>query len=119
MDTVEFDNLVLGGFPVQTDVATLKSGNNVVRGQVLAKYTGTGDINKLAAYNSAGSNGLSAFYAIAAEDKDASGGDASICFYRAGEFSIDALTFANSDDTADIALRNAAAAVGCYLKETD
>jgi hypothetical protein len=119
MIDVEFDNLVLAGADIHTDILELKDGNSVVRGQVLARYTGTGDINKVAAYDSTGSNGLATAFCIALEDKAASGADADICVYRAGEFSIGALTFANSGDSATVAVRNDLAARGIFVKTTE
>lgn len=111
-ETFTPDNLI-GTQTPKSFVLTLKSGENVVRGEVLGYETTT---DKLRSYNSGGSNGIQNFYGIAAETVDASGGDTKIVCYIQGEFNINSLVFGTSGDSATQAVINAARALGCILR---
>lgn len=114
MSTLNYDNLVDLSYKPQTFNLTLLSGENVVRGEVLAYNTST---NKIESYDSGGSNGVNEFYGIAVEDTDATSGDTAIAVYVAGTFNINQLTFSASGDSATQAVINAARAKGVVLKD--
>jgi hypothetical protein len=98
-ESVNYENLLAPGFPHQTDDSfTMKAGNNLLRGTILARYTGTGDAGKLAAWNSGGSNGLATPYAILLADCDASSADAACIVYLTGSFNAEGLIAAASGD---------------------
>ena len=79
-----YDNLLVGGKEFTTERGTLLSGQDVVRGEALGKITSGG---KLKTWGSGGSDdGHRTFYAIAAEDCDATGGDTGISYYKTGVF---------------------------------
>lgn len=107
-----YDNLV-GAEAPRTFTLELKSGQDVVRGQVVAYETTSGSI---VTYDSGGSNGADKFYGIAAEDVDASGGAKPIVVYIRGEFNKNALIFSESGDEADQAFINEARALGCLIR---
>jgi len=112
-ETLNYDNLV-GRQEPRTFTLTLKSGENVVRGEVLSYETTT---NKIRSYDAEGSNGLESFYGIAAEAKDATSGDTNIVVYVQGEFNINSLVFSDTSDSATQAFINSARALGCLLYE--
>lgn len=99
----DYDNLIVGGFPATTQRGLLLSGQDVVRGQALGKITSGG---KLKTWGSGGSDdGHRTFYALAAEDCDATGGDKAISYYVTGKFLKDNITIsgeASADDIEDI-----------------
>lgn len=93
-----YDNLVVPGVTLLTERATLLSGQDVVRGTALGKITASG---KLRTWGGAGSDdGHRTFYAIAAEDADATGGDVGISVYLKGAFYKSNVTI-DGDQTAD------------------
>jgi len=102
-NTRDYDNLLVGGVEYVTERATLVSGQDVVRGEALGKITSGG---KLTTWGSGGSdNGHRTFYAIAAEDVDATGGDKGISVYLKGDFYRDNIVIsgeASADDVGDI-----------------
>lgn len=75
---------------VFTAALTLVSGENVTRGTVLGQITTGGKLNKSL---STANDGSQVPMAIAAEDKDATGGDKTIMVYLAGGFKAGRLTF--------------------------
>lgn len=95
---------------VFTASLTLVSGQNVTRGTVLGQITSGGKLNKSL---SAASDGSQTPMAIAAEDKDASGGDKTILVYLAGGFKAGRLTFGTAHTAAST--RVALAQKGIYL----
>jgi hypothetical protein len=102
-NSVTYDNLLVGGSDFTTERGTLISGQTVVRGEALGKITSGG---KLTSWGSGGSDdGHRTFYALAAEDGDASAGDVAISYYKTGVFAIDQVTIsgeASADDVSDI-----------------
>lgn len=93
-----YDNLLVGGFPSTTQRGVLLSGQDVVRGEALGKITASG---KLHTWGTGGSDdGHRTFYAIAAEDVDATGGDTSISYYVTGKFQQTGITI-SGEVTAD------------------
>lgn len=107
-----YDEL-LGRGPFITFNLPLASGQNVVRGEVLAYNTST---NKINTYNAGGSNGTNAFYGIAVEAVNATSGEKRVDVYVGGEFKIGGLVFSDTDDTATQTFINAARDKGCFLK---
>lgn len=95
---------------VFTASMTLVSGQNVTRGTVLGQITSGGKLNKSL---SAASDGSQTPMAIAAEDKDASGGDKTILVYLAGGFKSGNLTIGTAHTAASIRL--GLAQKGIYL----
>lgn len=96
--------------PVFTLQLTLISGQNVTRGTVLGQITASGKLNKSL---SAAGDGSNVPMAIAAEDKDASGGDKNILVYLAGGFKAGRLTLGASHTVSSI--RVALAQKGIFL----
>jgi hypothetical protein len=98
-----YDNLLVAGKEFTTERGTLLSGQNVVRGQALGKITATG---KLKTWGTGGADdGHRTFFALAAEDVDATGGDKSISYYKTGTFIQGGITIsgeASADDVTDI-----------------
>jgi len=98
-----YDNLLVGGKEFTTERGTLLSGQDVVRGEALGKITSGG---KLKTWGTGGSDdGHRTFYAIAAEDCDATGGDTGISYYKTGVFVQGSITIsgeASADDVSDI-----------------
>lgn len=98
-----YDNLLVGGKEFTTERGVLLSGQDVTRGTALGKITASG---KLRTWGSGGSDdGHRTFFAIAAEDCDASGGDTGISYYKTGVFYKDSIVIAgeaSADDVGDI-----------------
>ena len=106
-------DILMGQGPYRTFAGMdLTSGNNIVRGTVIAQNTSTG---KLVPYDSGGSNGANIFYGIAVEDVDASAGDLRCPVYIAGGFKEGGLTFDTSGDSVTEAFRTVARGTGVYL----
>jgi hypothetical protein len=112
-ETTGRDNLVAGDFPRVTDAETLVSGQNLARGAVLGKITASG---KLTLSLSASGDGSQTPYAVLAEAKDASGGDAACVVYKTGEFSEGALTIGTGHTAASI--KDGLRDKGIFLKAT-
>jgi hypothetical protein len=92
---------------------SLASGNNLVRGTVMARNSSTG---KLVPYNSGGSNNTNVFYGILVGDTDASLADVThVPVYTQGGFKSGGLTFGTSGDSVTEAFRDQARQYGCYL----
>lgn len=95
MATIEYDNLFNESYPKTKQYLTLKSGQSVVRGEVLAKETASG---KLVTYTDTGKSG-SPFFGIAPADTDATSGDISGVEVITGcEVNASALIFSASSD---------------------
>lgn len=110
--SVTYDNLVLSDAAALTDLRTLESGENVVRGQLLKLGTGT----KLVAmdeYDSA-----TDAYTIAATDADATSADASINVFTFGQFSIAAIEAVSTGVTISEAMRNQLWTRGLHVRDT-
>jgi len=107
LDTSNYDNLIAGQDPDPTTRnITVKSGENLVRGQVAAIETSTG---KVVAYDSSEADGHNAARFIVFEDVDATSGDAKGTVYTTGRFNESALVFTTTgelDDTVREALRD-------------
>jgi len=115
LETYTPDNLIAGDFPLVTGDGTILSGQNLVRGAVLAKDSAND--NKLVAVNSASSTeSIKSPVAVLATDVDASAGDAVGPLFLAGEFNENALTFGGTDtaDTHRDALRD----LSIFLKKS-
>lgn len=100
-ETFTPDGLIAGDYPIQREVGTLISGQNLARGTVLGKITASG---KYTTALSASSDGSQNPVAILVDAVDASGGDKPCSVYLSGEFNTNAMTFgtgitiANSKD---------------------
>ena len=98
-----YDNLLVGGKEFTTERGVLRSGQDVVRGEALGKITSGG---KLRTWGSGDSDdGHRTFFAIAAEDCDATSGDTGISYYKTGVFYKDSIVIsgeASADDVTDI-----------------
>lgn len=109
--TFNYDNLFAGKIqPVVTGVETI-TGGNFTRGTVLGMVTAS---ELCTIVNSANADGSQTFYAVLAEDCDASAGDVDAVVYYTGEFNKNALTFGGTDtsDTHRVAARK----VGAFFK---
>lgn len=111
--TLTYDALLATG-PFRTFAGlSLASGNNLVRGTVMARNSSTG---KLVPYNSDGSDNTNVFYGILINDTDASEGDVTHCpVYTGGGFKEGGLTFETSGDSVTEAFRDEARKYGCYI----
>lgn len=111
--TTEYNKL-LGAGPYKTTARfVLVSGQSVVQGEVLGFNTSTG---KLSSYDSGGSNGLNAFWGVAAEDVDATEGDTYCPAYVSANFKEQGLIFGTSGDSVTAALWNQARDKQCYIE---
>lgn len=106
------DNLV-GAESPRTFRLTLKAGNIVQRGHVVAYETTSGTI---VPYRSDGTNGAEKFYGIAAENVDASLSAKPVVVYIRGEFNKNALIFQRDGDSATQSFINEARALGCLIR---
>lgn len=111
-ETFNYDKLIAGDYPVVTDIVTIGTGANLVRGTVLGKITASG---KYVLCNSAGTDdGRRLAVAILAEDAAAATSDVQATIYLSGAFNSAACTFGGTDTAAThrAALRD----VNIYLK---
>lgn len=112
-EAYEPDNLIAGDVPkAVTTYKTLDEGQNVVRGALLGQITSGGNV---ALSLAAGDDGSEAPLYIAAEDRDATDGDAAILVYEMGEFNEDRVTFGTGHTAASV--RDALAARNIYLRD--
>ena len=107
-----YDNLVIGDFPLLTRAGTLLSGQNVVRGAILGKESSEG---KYKLSLTASTDGSEVPVAIAAEACDASLGDKKFVVYESGEFNEDRVTVGTGHSIATI--RDAMRAIGIYFRK--
>jgi hypothetical protein len=94
----EYDNFVLGNFPIKTETATILSGQVLLKGTALGKITSGG---KLRGLDSDLDTGAENAYAILLEDVDATDGDVFTKVALSGDFNEDEIIFVNSADDAD------------------
>lgn len=112
-ETYSPDRLIAGDYPVVTRTMTVLTGQELVRGTVLAKDSGNGD--KLVPVDSgSGTASIKQPFCVLAQDVDSSGGDVAAPVYLSGEFNEGELTFGGTD-TADTH-RDALRALNIYLK---
>lgn len=106
-ETVTYNDMIIGGFPVKTRAVTVVSGAGVLaRGTVLGQITSGG---KYKTALSASSDGSEAPKYILAADIDASDADASALVYVCGDFDSSKLTFGAGITAAAFDAANAAA----------
>lgn len=110
----DFDNLLVGDYPVQTEIVTLSSGENVTRGAVLGKVTANGEYKLSLA---GAGDGSETPHAIAAEDIDASGGDKNGLIYTSAEVNQRKLSFGAGHDADSV--REPLRLVNIYVKGSD
>lgn len=110
--SMEYDQLIVGTFPVVMDKVTLLAGATYVRGSVLGIITAS---QKAKLVDKAQADGSQTAYAILAETVDATAADKVAPVYLSGEFNQDKLVFGGTDTAADhkAALRN----LNIYLKQ--
>lgn len=108
---MQYDQLMIGGFPVVMDAVTLMAGKAYKRGSVIAMVTAE---KKGALVDSTKTDGSEIPYAVLAEDTDAANSDVVAPVYLSGEFNQDALIFGENDDASihKAALRN----INIYIK---
>lgn len=105
---------LLGDAPRKSFNLTLKTGENVVRGEVVGFETSTG---KIRSFDPGGAGGVEKFYGIVVEDADATVGDVPVGIFIQGEFKIGGLIFNTSSGIADQAFINSARDLGVILKK--
>jgi hypothetical protein len=112
METLNFDNLLAGDYPVVTDIVVIKTGEVLARGAVLGKITATG---KHVLCDKTAADGSETPVSILAEAVDATDGDVNADVYLSGAFNEGKVTFAADNTAADhrAALRD----VNIYLKK--
>jgi hypothetical protein len=110
-ETYTPDQLVAGDYPLVTRTVTILSGANIQRGHLLGRITASG---KYIVSLSGASDGSQTPVAIAADNCNASAGDALTGVYETGEFNEAAVIFGASH-TAD-STRAALTARGIHLK---
>jgi len=111
-ETYKYSNLLIGDDFI-TDIATLISGQNLIKGTALGLITASGKVTELV---SGASDGSQTPFAILAEDCNATAGDTSCPVYLFGEFNSGAMTFNGSDTAAQF--KAGFRDVGIYLKTT-
>jgi hypothetical protein len=112
-ETYTPDTLLAGDYPVVTDIITLLTGEDLVRGTLLGKISASG---KYVICDTDGTDdGRRTPAVILAEDCHADGADAQAVIYLSGAFNENAVTFATGEDADDhrVALRN----LNIYLKK--
>jgi hypothetical protein len=98
-EQTRYENLLAPGFPHQSDdTFTMASGNNLKRGTIVALFTGGGNVGKLTAWDSGGSNGAATPYGVLLADCDASSADQSCVIYVTGSFNVEGLIASASGD---------------------
>jgi len=101
-ETFTHDNLLAGDYPNIADEGTLISGQNLVRGTLIAKITASGKLTQCDVAAAAG-DGSEIPYAILIEDTDASGGDVTHTpYYLSGEFDDQQVTLDAGDTVAGV-----------------
>ncbi len=95
-ETIQPGDLLVNDYPVQTQPATIASGQTLTRGAVMGRVTAD-DKYKLAA--SAAGDGSETPVAVLAVDVDASAGDVAASVYVSGGFDKDKLNFGVGVDT--------------------
>lgn len=110
-NSVDYDGLIAGDFPLVTDTETVLTGLDLERGTLMGKITATGQIQ---ACDHTASDGSETPFGVLAEDIDTSGGAATGLIYLTGIFDSSKLTFGGSTAIADVkdAMRN----VNLYAK---
>ncbi len=109
----EFDNFVLGNFPIKTFNATILTNQVLVRGTLLGKISSGG---KLKALSSLSGDGSQNPYAILIEDIDTTGGDKVAKVYVSGDFNAaEVVLVYSSDEIADYI--DACRDLGIYLQD--
>lgn len=93
------DNLIAGDAPLRAEDVTIENGQNLTRGAVLGKVTGSGEY-KLSA--TAAGDGSETPVAILAKDTDASGGAVEAPVYIAGDFNERSLTLGTGHTLASV-----------------
>lgn len=97
METFTPDKLIGGEYPVVTDIVTILTGQNLIRGTLLGKITATGKYTKC---DSAAVDGSQTPAVILAEDCDASAADKQAVVCLSGAFNQAAVTFGGADTAA-------------------
>ncbi len=112
----DFDNLFAGSnqLPVSDGETLVNSADTVVRGQVMAKITSSGE---WARYKSGGSGGQEIPRGIAAEAADGTAASVPVVVYKTGEFNKNALVF-NGSDTLTEAVKNLLQDVNIHTKDS-
>lgn len=113
LGTYQPDNLVGGGFPLQTATVTIIEGQNLERGAVLGKIPASGKCNLSLA---AAVDGSEDVYAILAQDVDATAADKTGLVYLTGQFNDRALTFGAGHTAAST--RDAFRVLGIFTKSS-
>ncbi|MFC4403312.1 head decoration protein [Gracilibacillus xinjiangensis] len=108
LGTFEYDNLFAGDAQIVREAVTVKSGENLKRGTVIAKVSG-----EVVAVNSGAVEGTTP-YGILADDVNATEASIPAVAYLTGEFNEAALSF-GGEDTAD-SHRAKLREIGIFLK---
>ena len=109
----EFDNFVLGNFPIKTFNATILTNQVLVRGTLLGKISSGG---KLKALSSLSGDGSQNPYAILIEDIDTTGGDKVAKVYVSGDFNAAEVVLVYSSDEIATYI-NTCRYLGIYLQD--
>lgn len=109
----EFDNFVLGNFPIKTFNATILTNQVLVRGTLLGKISSGG---KLKALSSLSGDGSQNPYAILIEDIDTTGGDKVAKVYVSGDFNAAEVVLVYSSDEIATYI-DACRDLGIYLQD--
>lgn len=110
--TSTVDQVITGELPAVREAMTIVSGQNLSRGDVVGKITTGG---KGTIMTAASSDGSEDFYAVMAEDCDASLADKVGVVFKTGMFIVNGLTFGATTTVADVDL-DAARGMGCFFK---
>jgi hypothetical protein len=110
-ETYTPDQLVAGDYPLVTRTVTVLSGQNIQRGALLGRITASG---KYILSLAAAGDGSQTPVAIAADNVNASAGDALTGVYETGEFNEAAVIFGTGHTAAST--RAALTARGIHLK---
>ena len=98
-ETIAFDNLIAGAYPVETQVETIASGETIVRGAVLGRVTAT---RKLKVSLSAAEDGSETPVSIAVFDLGTLAADTKSPVYKSGAFRASELTLGTGHTLATV-----------------
>ncbi|MFQ5460603.1 MAG: head decoration protein [Anaerolineae bacterium] len=105
------DRLIAGDLKLVTDTVTVAAGQNLLRGALLGRVTGSGEyVLSLAA----AADGSQTPVAILVADTDASAGALTAGVYLSGEFNENAVTFGTGHTAAGV--KDALRDLNIYLK---
>ena len=110
--SIELDQLYAGSFPKVNEAETFENGQDIKRGDVLGKVTGSGEVKLM---DAAAADGSENFYGVAVEDVDATAAARVGIVGKTGTFNETVLNFGGATTIADVD-KDEARKLGCFFK---